>query len=147
MTTKEEEEQVVRIFEKHGRSKDLLVYSCTSGYPVMFEDICLLEIQRIKTTYGERIMDVGFSGHHLGIAADIAAQTLGASWIERHFTLDRTSKGTDHAASLEPDGMRRLTRDLRNVAKALEPKRNEILPVEMAQRRKLKWEARMDKTT
>ena len=62
---------------------------------------------------------IGFSGHHQGIAADIAALTLGAEWIERHFTLDRTWKGTDHAASLEPDGLRKLVRDVRNVAKAL----------------------------
>ena len=64
---------------------------------------------------------------------------LGASWIERHYTLDRTWKGTDHAASLEPDGLRRLVRDLRNVAKALEYKRTELLEVEEVQRAKLKW--------
>ncbi|MFO7312347.1 MAG: N-acetylneuraminate synthase family protein, partial [Bacillota bacterium] len=62
----------------------------------------------------------------------------GATVIERHFTLDRTWKGTDHAASLEPDGLRRLVRDVRNVAKALVPKREELLPVELEQRRKLK---------
>ena len=64
--------------------------------------------------------------------------TLGAEWIERHFTLDRTWKGTDHAASLEPDGMRRLVRDVRNVSKALRSKYSEILPVEEVQRKKLK---------
>jgi N-acetylneuraminate synthase len=83
---------------------------------------------------------IGFSGHHLGIAADIAALTLGAQYFERHFTLDRTWKGTDHAASLEPDGLRRLVRDLRNVAKALTYKREEILDVEKVQRKKLKRE-------
>ncbi|MEZ5083099.1 MAG: N-acetylneuraminate synthase family protein [Bacteroidales bacterium] len=62
---------------------------------------------------------MGFSGHHLGIAVDTAAFTLGAEWIERHYTLDRTWKGTaDHAASLEPDGLRRVVRDIRAVAKA-----------------------------
>ncbi|MDP3445861.1 MAG: N-acetylneuraminate synthase family protein, partial [Ignavibacteria bacterium] len=76
--------------------------------------------------------------HHLGIAADIAALTLGAEWIERHFTLDRTWKGTDHAASLEPDGMRKLCRDCRNVAKALTYKSTEILEIEKVQRKKLK---------
>ena len=65
--------------------------------------------------------------------------TLGATWVERHFTLDRTWKGTDHAASLEPDGLRRLVRDLQNVAEALEYKETELLDVEKVQRDKLKW--------
>src|SRR5690606_2770887 len=81
---------------------------------------------------------IGFSGHHLGIAADIAAMTLGAEWIERHFTLDRTWKGTDHAASLEPHALRQLVQDVRDVARALTPRRSELLPVEVAQRQKLK---------
>ncbi|WP_367392677.1 N-acetylneuraminate synthase family protein [Lewinella sp. LCG006] len=139
MTTKEEEEAIVCFFEERGRAKDLLLYSCTSGYPVPFEDICLLEIVRMKEAYGQRVGAIGFSGHHLGIAADVAAMTLGAEWIERHFTLDRTWKGTDHAASLEPDGMRRLCRDIKNVYKALRYKSSEILPIEAVQREKLKW--------
>ncbi|MCU0660826.1 MAG: N-acetylneuraminate synthase family protein [Myxococcota bacterium] len=138
MTNHEEEERLVRFFEDKGRAKDLVLYSCTSGYPVKFEDICLLEITRLKEAFGSRVKAIGFSGHHLGIAADIAAMTLGAQYIERHFTLDRTAKGTDHAASLEPDGMRRLARDARNVGKALCAKSAEILPVEEVQRNKLK---------
>jgi N-acetylneuraminate synthase len=138
MTTHEEEERIVRFFEDKGRAKDVILYSCTSGYPVKFEDICLLELTRLNQAYGGRVKGIGFSGHHLGIAADIAAMTLGARYIERHFTLDRTAKGTDHAASLEPDGMRRLARDVRNVGKALCAKQTEILPVEEVQRNKLK---------
>lgn len=76
--------------------------------------------------------------HHLGIAVDAAAVALGAEWIERHFTLDRTWKGTDHAASLEPDGMRKLVRDCQAVYKALTYKSNEILDIEDVQRKKLK---------
>lgn len=140
MTTHREEEEIVSFFERKGRAGDLLLYACTSGYPVAFEDICLVEITRLLETFGSRVQDIGFSGHHLGIAADIAAVTLGATWIERHFTLDRTWKGTDHSASLEPDGMRRLVRDVRNVARALKPKETELLPVEVETRRKLKWE-------
>jgi sialic acid synthase len=138
MTTHKEEEKIIDFFEKNGRNKDLVIYSCTSGYPVAFEDICLSEIVRLKKAYGARVNSIGFSGHHLGIAADISALTLGASWFERHFTLDRTWKGTDHAASLEPDGMRKLARDLRNVKKALHNKEKEILDVEDEQRKKLK---------
>lgn len=139
MTTQEEEEQVVKFFEGKGRAKDVVLYSCTSGYPVAFEDICLLEITRLRKAFGDRVKAVGFSGHHLGIAADVAAMTLGATWIERHFTLDRTWKGTDHSASLEPDGMRRLVRDIKHVAAALNYKKEELLDVEKIQRKKLKW--------
>jgi sialic acid synthase len=139
MTTREEEQRILELFRRHGRLGDLVLYACTSGYPVPFEDICLLEVQRLRDTYGGQVHAVGFSGHHLGIAADIAALALGAQYVERHFTLDRTSKGTDHAASLEPDGLRKLTRDLRNVAKALTLKPADVLPIEEPQRAKLKW--------
>lgn len=139
MTTQDEESDIVTFFENRNRADQLVIYSCTSGYPVPFEDIGLYEIKRLIDTYGNRVKDIGFSGHHLGIAADVAAMTLGARWIERHYTLDRTWKGTDHAASLEPDGLRRLVRDTTNVSKALEYKEDEILEIEVAQRRKLKW--------
>ena len=138
MTTKKEEEEIISFFEKYERNQDLVIYCCTSGYPVKFEDICLYEINRLFDTYEKRVKRIGFSGHHLGIAADIAALTFGASIIERHFTLDRTWKGTDHSASLEPDGMRKLSRDLRNVFKAFNYKKSEILEVEQVQRDKLK---------
>jgi len=138
MTTVEEEEKIVSFFESKGRAGDLVIYSCTSGYPVPFEDICLEEITRLQTAFADRVHGIGFSGHHLGIAADIAAMMLGAKFIERHFTLDRTWKGTDHAASLEPDGLRRLSRDIRHVSLALERKEQEILPIEEVQRKKLK---------
>lgn len=138
MTRQTEEENIIRLFETHNAVDRLVLYSCTSGYPVAFEDICLYEISRLKKQFGHRVKEIGFSGHHLGIAADIAAMTLGATWIERHFTLDRTWKGTDHAASLEPEGLRKLCRDVRNVDKALCYKSNEILDVEHIQRNKLK---------
>jgi N-acetylneuraminate synthase len=142
MTTKDEEEEVVSFFENKGKAKDLVIYSCTSGYPVAFEDICLKEITRLKERFESRVKAIGFSGHHLGIAADVAAMTLGAEWIERHYTLDRTWKGTDHSASLEPDGLRRLVRDCNNIAQALEYKESDLLTVEKVQREKLKWQAK-----
>jgi sialic acid synthase len=138
MTTQAEERQAIEFFRQRGRAGDLVIYSCTSGYPVVDHDVCLLEISRLKAAYGAVVKAIGFSGHHLGIAIDVAAMVLGAEWIERHFTLDRTWKGTDHAASLEPDGMRRLVRDLSSVSRALTSKREEILPVEQVQRQKLK---------
>lgn len=142
MTTHKEEEELVRLFEKNGRNKDLVIFSCTSGYPVPFSDVCLLEVKRIKEAYGDMVKKIGFSGHHLGIAVDIAAYTLGAEVIERHYTLDRTWKGTDHAASLEPDGVRKLVRNLNAVHEALTFKDQEILPIEAVQREKLKYRER-----
>ncbi|WP_102399822.1 N-acetylneuraminate synthase family protein [Haloimpatiens massiliensis] len=139
MTTHEEEEKIIGLFEEKRRNKDLIIYSCTSGYPVPFDDVCLLEIKRLQQSYGERVKEIGFSGHHLGIAVDVAAYTLGATFIERHYTLDRTWKGTDHAASLEPDGIRRLKRDLEATHKALSYKNQEILDIEKVQREKLKY--------
>jgi len=138
MTTRREEEDIVAFLARKGRLRDAVLYACVSGYPVEYEDVSLLEIARLKEAYGRDVKAIGFSGHHLGTAVDIAAMTLGARVIERHFTLDRTWKGTDHAASLEPDDLRRLVGDVRNVAQALGPKRAEMLPVEIEQRRKLK---------
>lgn len=139
MTTHDEEEELIRLFEEKGRNKDLVLYACTSGYPVAFEDICLCEITRIREAYGNRVKEIGFSGHHLGIAVDIAAYTLGASTIERHYTLDRTWKGTDHAASLEPNGIRKLKRGLNETFAALTYKQHDMLDVEKVQRDKLKY--------
>ena len=139
MTTKDEEESIVAFFEKNGRAKDLILYNCTSGYPVPFNDVCLLEITRMKERYEKRVKAIGFSGHHLGIAVDVAAYTLGAEYIERHYTLDRTWKGTDHAASLEPDGVRKLVRNLNAVHDSLKYKNEDILPIEQVQRDKLKY--------
>lgn len=138
MTTKAEEKKIVDFFKEKNRAKDLVLYACTSGYPVPFEDICLNEITRLRETFGSDVRAIGFSGHHLGIAVDIAALALGATYFERHFTLDRTWKGTDHAASLEPTGLMKLARDLRNVSKALTSKSEDILDIEKVQRKKLK---------
>lgn len=151
MSTREEIAKVVAFYKERGRAQDVVIYACTSGYPVAAEDICLLEIGRMMEEFGAEVKGIGFSGHHLGIAADVGALAVGRmneirghgrfTHIERHFTLDRTWKGTDHAASLEPDGLRRLCRDIRNVDLALAYKSEEILPVEQVQRDKLKWVA------
>ena len=138
MTTKNETDTLVDFFMKKDRNQDLVLYNCTSGYPVPFEDVCLLDITILQQKYGQKVKHIGFSGHHLGIAVDIAAYTLGANIIERHYTLDRTWKGTDHAASLEPMGLRKLTRDLNAVYQALTFKSSDILPIEQIQRDKLK---------
>lgn len=139
MTTAIEREEIVSYFQKKGRNKDLVLYHCISGYPVSFEDISLLEIKKLKEKYKYVVKDIGFSGHHLGIAIDVAAYTLGAGYVERHFTLDRTWKGTDHAASLEPDGLRKLVRNLNATYTSLNYKSKDLLDVELEQKKKLKW--------
>lgn len=142
MTTHKEEEQIIELFERNGRAKDLVIFNCTSGYPVPYKDVCLLEINRLRQAYENRVKSIGFSGHHLGTAIDIAAYTLGANIIERHYTLDRTLKGTDHAASLEPDGIKQLVKDVNDVYASLSYKQTEILPIEQVQRDKLKYRKR-----
>ncbi len=138
MTTRQEEEKIVRFFEDRKREKDLVLYHCISGYPVPLGDLCLLDLTRLRDSYAHIVGGIGFSGHHNGISADIVALTLGARYFERHFTLDRSWKGTDHAASLEPDGMRRLARDLGNCILTLKNREQEVLPIEDVQRKKLK---------
>lgn len=140
MTTIDEEKRIFEILSKNQEIKNrLVIYSCTSGYPVPFNQVCLLEILRLKSKYEDRVKSIGFSGHHLGISVDIAAYTLGAAVIERHFTKDRTWKGTDHAASLEPNGLHKLSRDLEAVNQSLKYKEEEILEIEVETRSKLKF--------
>ncbi len=116
----------------------LLIYSCTSGYPVPAKDVSLLEINWLYERYGQRVNEIGFSGHHLGVALDVCAYTLGARWIERHFTKDKTWKGTDHGASLEADELALLVKSLNETYEALNYKKDEILSIEQVQRDKLK---------
>jgi len=141
MTTIKEENKIYALAKKYKKLKKLILYACTSDYPVKQEDVCLLEISRLKKKYSKKINAIAFSGHHQGISSDIAAATLGAEWVERHFTLDRTLKGTDHAASLEPDGVRRVARDLELLNHSLKYKKKQILNCEIPQRSKLKYEA------
>ena len=142
MTSLEEEEEIIALFEKAGRNKDLVIYACTSGYPVPYENVCLLELKRLKDAYGDRVKEIGFSGHHIGYGIDPAALALGATVFERHYTMDKTWKGTDHAASLEPDEFKGLVKTLNDTHAALTHKSVEILPIEQVQRDKLKYRKR-----
>lgn len=139
MSTNAERDQLVEHLDSRGRVGDTVLYKRTPGYPESFDDCSLPEIADLVERYGGRVAGIGFSGHHLGFAIDNAAYALGARWFERHFTLDRTWKGSDHAASLESNGMRRLCRNLCATAQAMRPKPAEILDIEKPQRKKLKW--------
>ncbi len=139
MTSQKEQEEIVEFFEKRQRNKDLVLFACTSGYPVPYKDVCLLEINKLYDKFESTVKTIGFSGHHLGISIDLAAYALGANVIERHYTLDRTWKGTDHAASLEPEDLKMLRIGLNQVYEAMSYKNKDILPIEQVQRDKLKY--------
>jgi len=138
MTTESELEVILEKIDKINGLDRTVLYVATSSYPCKFEDLYLLRITDYVNKYSKSIKAIGFSGHHNGIAADIAALTLGAKFFERHFTLDRTLKGTDHSASLEPQGMKKLVRDLILVQKALKKRPAGILDSEISAYKKVK---------
>jgi N-acetylneuraminate synthase len=96
--------------------KNVVFYHTTTEYPCPFEKLYIKEISKIVELYGT----AGFSNHGYGIASDIAALALGASYIERHFIDDRTFRHTDAAASLEPRGLSTLKRDLQHISLGLQ---------------------------
>ncbi|NSW54471.1 MAG: N-acetylneuraminate synthase family protein [Armatimonadetes bacterium] len=104
----------------HQRGVQFALLHCQSTYPAPFKDINLRFMERLR----EFGVPVGYSGHERGIAVSTAAVAMGACIIERHITLDRTMPGPDHAASLEPVGLEKQVRDIRNVEQAMgKPKR------------------------
>jgi N-acetylneuraminate synthase/sialic acid synthase len=95
----------------------LAILQCTAGYPAAFEELDLGVISTYRERFPEAV--IGFSSHDNGIAMPVAAYMLGARIVEKHFTLNRAMKGTDHAFSLEPVGLRKLVRDLDRTFKAM----------------------------
>lgn len=114
MSELSEVDEAVATIRRH--NDQLVVLQCTSTYPCDNDQINLRVIQTYRERYG---CVVGYSGHERGLAPTEAAVALGASVVERHFTIDRTMIGPDHAASLEPTGLQRLIRNIRNIEKAL----------------------------
>ncbi len=109
-----EEVKTTVAFLKERRAEFALLH-CNSAYPAAFSDINLRFMDRLR----EFGVPVGYSGHERGIAVSTVASALGACIIERHITLDRTMDGPDHAASLEPQGFRKMVRDIRQVTEAM----------------------------
>ena len=100
------------------KKRKLIIYACTSSYPAKDIDINLFEIHRTQKNL-EKLLLWAIRDITKVFQLILQECTLGAEWIERHFTLDRTMKGTDHSASLEPDGIRRLNRDLNTLENVL----------------------------
>jgi len=107
--------EVDRAVEVLGKQNLVLLHAC-STYPAYYEELNLRVIDVLKDRYG---VPVGYSGHETGLPSSVAAAVLGACIIERHITLDRSMWGSDHAASLEPNGITRLVRDIRLIEKSM----------------------------
>jgi N-acetylneuraminate synthase len=108
-------EQIDHAVKVLGKSDLVLLHSC-STYPALYEELNLRVIPVLRQQFG---VPVGYSGHETGLPSSVAAVAIGSCMVERHITLDRSMWGSDHAASLEPNGLHRLVRDIRLVETSL----------------------------
>lgn len=115
MCTLEEIEDAVAVI-RNITNRKITILHCNTEYPTPFADVNLLAMRTIKNRFN---VEVGYSDHTLGIEVPIAAVALGATVIEKHFTLDKTLPGPDHAASIEPDELKTMINSIRNIEKAL----------------------------
>ncbi|MCZ8022772.1 MAG: N-acetylneuraminate synthase [Cyclobacteriaceae bacterium] len=130
MATYQEVEEAIKVLVNHGLSKDkLTVLHCNTEYPTPYGDVNL----KAMTLMGQKLGTAfGYSDHTLGIEVPIAAVALGATVVEKHFTLDCTLPGPDHAASLEPEELRKMINAIRNIEMAIsgsgqkEPSKSEV---------------------
>jgi sialic acid synthase len=124
-------EDVEAAFEILGSSgSGLGILQCTAGYPASWGQLDLKVITTFRQRFPEAV--IGYSGHDNGIAMALVAYTLGARIVEKHFTLDRTWRGTDHSFSLEPQGLHKLMRDLERAHVALGDGVKRVHPTEVA---------------
>ncbi len=115
MCEMEEIRSAVRILEENG-TKDITVLHCNTEYPTPYPDVNLRAMEQMRIVLGR---PVGYSDHTVGIEVPVAAVALGATVIEKHFTLDRSMEGPDHKASLEPDELAEMVRAIRNIEQSL----------------------------
>ena len=121
----------------NGCSPDIIMHT-NSAYPSPIEELNLNYINRLKRIYKK---EIGYSGHEYGLVTTFAAVAMGATWIERHVTLDRTMWGSDHVASVEPAGMMKLIKGIRDIEKSLGilgPRK--VLGSELSKRKSLRGE-------
>lgn len=135
MCTLEEIECAVSVLREKGCGEITLLH-CTTNYPTMYEDVNLNAMLQLKKEFGCK---VGYSDHTLGIEVPIAATALGATIIEKHFTLNRNMSGPDHKASLEPHELKNMIACVRNIEKAMGdgvkiPKESEIPNITVARK-------------
>lgn len=135
MSNIKEINEAVKVLEDGGTS-DIVLLHCNTQYPTPFEDVNLSAMNTIATATGKK---VGYSDHTKGIEVPIAAVALGATVIEKHFTLDKNMEGPDHKASLEPDELTQMVSAIRHIEKALgtgikEPTTSEIGNIAIARK-------------
>lgn len=132
MSTMEEIDTAVKIFD----NKNLLLAHATSSYPCLNEELNLKMITTLRHKYPE--IPIGYSGHETGLAPTWAAVALGASFVERHITLNRAMWGSDQAASVEINGFNRLVRNIRDIEIALGDGVKKVYSSELSQKAKLR---------
>ncbi len=115
MCEMEEIEAAVKVLQENG-TKEIKLLHCNTEYPTPFEDVNLKAMKTMRDAFG---LDVGYSDHTKGNEVPVAAVALGATVIEKHFTLDRNMEGPDHKASLEPDELATMVQSIRHIEKAL----------------------------
>ncbi len=115
MCSLEDVEAAVKVLKDNGVS-DIKLLHCNTEYPTPYEDVNLRAMQTLKDAFG---CEVGYSDHTKGIEVPVAAVALGATVIEKHFTLDRNMEGPDHKASLEPDELAQMVSSIRHIEMAL----------------------------
>jgi N,N'-diacetyllegionaminate synthase len=131
----EEIQTAVNVLKENGTPKITLLH-CNTEYPTPFEDVNLNAMRTLKERFG---VEVGYSDHTTGIEVPIAAAALGASVIEKHFTLDKNMEGPDHRASLEPAELSSMVISIRNIEKAMgngikTPSRSERKNIDIARK-------------
>ena len=138
MCTMEDIEAAINVFLKEGISKEnVTILHCNTEYPTPMNDVNLKAMLSIQQEFGT---DIGYSDHTLGIEVPVAAVALGASVIEKHFTLDNTMEGPDHAASLEPLQLKEMVKAIRNIEHAIsgdgikKPSESEMKNIEIARK-------------
>ena len=135
MSKMEEIEAAIKVLRENG-TKEIKLLHCNTEYPTPFEDVNLRAMKTMRDAFG---LEVGYSDHTSGIEVAIAAAALGATIIEKHFTLDHNMEGPDHKASLEPDELAAMVRAIRNIESALgsgtkEPSDSEKKNMEIARK-------------
>lgn len=115
--------------------ENIILMHCTSEYPTPYKDVNLNVMGSLKGIFPNCL--IGFSGHTIGVITPVIASCLGAVAVEKHITLARCMKGTDHVGALEPDGLKRVCRDIRNLELSFGDDEIKILPNELINRKKL----------
>ena len=138
MASLEEVKNSIDVLIKNGTSKDeITILHCNTDYPTLMSDVNLKAMSTMAKSFG---LNVGYSDHTLGIEVPIAAVSLGATVIEKHFTLDRSLSGPDHKASLEPEELKKMVESIRNIEQAIsgsslkEPSKSELKNITIARK-------------